>query len=162
MLVWTLLYRPSPRPAHIWRRCLLRAFGAKVGHGAHPYPGAKIWAPWNLEIGDDSSLADAVDCYCVDKIRIGNNVTVSQYSFLCTATHDYEDRCFKLVTAPIIIGDNAWICADVFIGPGVTIGVGSVIGARSTVFSDIGAWMVAAGSPAKPIKARVVRNISGP
>jgi putative colanic acid biosynthesis acetyltransferase WcaF len=153
-LVWLLLYRPSPVPLHGWRRFLLRLFGAKVGRGAHPYPSVKIWAPWNLEMGDHSCLSHHVDCYCVDRIRLGAHTTVSQYSFLCTASHDYTDRAMPLITAPITLGEWVWVTAGVFVAPGVTIGDGSVITARSSVFRDIGPWMVAAGNPAEPVKPR--------
>ena len=154
-LVWLLLYRPSPDLLHGWRRILLRLFGAKIGRGAHPYPSAKIWAPWNLEMGDYSCLARHVDCYCVDRIKLGEYTTVSQYSFLCTASHDYTDAAMPLTTAPITLGSRVWITADVFVAPGVTIGDGVVITARSSVFDDIEPWMVAAGNPARAIKPRV-------
>jgi putative colanic acid biosynthesis acetyltransferase WcaF len=152
--VWLLLFRPTPRFFHVWRCLLLRAFGAKLGAAVHPYPSARIWAPWNLEMGDHSCLSEEVDCYCVDKIRIGPHATVSQYSFLCTASHDYRDPAMPLVTAPITVGERAWIAADVFVAPGVTIGDGAVVTARSSVFSDIASWTVAAGNPAKSVKQR--------
>lgn len=141
---------------HAWRRFLLRLFGAKIGQKAHPYPSSRIWAPWNLEMGDSSCLADAVNCYCVAKVSIGANTTVSQYSYLCTASHDYTDPEMPLVVAPITIGEKAWITADVFVGPGVTIGDGAVVTARSSVFSDIEPWVVARGNPAVVFKPRVM------
>jgi putative colanic acid biosynthesis acetyltransferase WcaF len=147
----------SPKVFHGWRRFLLRLFGARIGKGAHPYPSAKIWAPWNLEMGDHSCLGQNVDCYCVDRIKIGSHATVSQYSYLCAATHDYGDANMPLITAPIIIRDGAWLAADVFIGPGVTIGEGAVVGARSSVFQDIEAWTIVAGTPAKFIKKRELK-----
>ena len=100
-IVWLFLYRPSPRLFHAWRCALLQIFGAKIGKHVHPYPSAKIWAPWNLTIGDYSSLGNYVDCYSVDKIIIGNNVTISQYSFICTASHDYRYLNMPLITSPI-------------------------------------------------------------
>ena len=133
---------------------MLRIFGAKLGKAVHPYPSARIWAPWNLEMDDRSCLSEYVDCYCVDKIKLGKDVVVSQYSFLCTASHDYNDPSFPLTTAPISIDDRAWVAADVFIGPGVTVGEGAVIGARSTVFNDIDRNTVIAGSPPKLIGLR--------
>lgn len=160
-IVWSLFYRPSPRPFHRWRRFLLRLFGAKLGVGTHPYPRVRIWAPWNLEMGDHSSLANDVDCYCVAPIRLGRYVTVSQYSFLCAASHDETDPRMPLTTAPISIGDRAWIAADVFIAPGVSIGEGAMICARSSVFKSIAAWTVAAGTPARPIRGRVLRTTAG-
>ena len=156
--VWLLLYRPSPRPFHGWRRFLLRVFGARIGPGAHPYPSVKIWAPWNLEMGPSSCLGDWVDCYCVDKITIGAHATVSQYAFLCTATHDYTLDDMPLMSAPIHIGMRAWIAADVFIGCGVTIGEGAVVGARASVFRDVEPWTVVAGNPARVIKRREPRD----
>src|SRR5882762_868420 len=152
--VWLLLFCSTPRPLHAWRCLLLRAFGAKLGEAVHPYPSARIWAPWNLEMGNHSCLSEDVDCYCVDKIRIGPHATVSQYSFLCPASHDYKDPAMPLVTAPITIGEGAWIAADVFVAPGVTVGDGAVVTARSSVFSDIDSWTVAAGNPAKSVKKR--------
>ena len=142
-----LLYRPTPIPMHAWRRMLLRAFGAKVGKGAHPYPRARIWAPWNLSMDAYSCLANDVDCYCVAPVRLGTHVTVSQYSYLCTASHDFRDPSMPLVAAAITIEDEAWVAADVFVGPGVNIGKGAVVGARSTVIADVEEWKFVAGSP---------------
>ena len=91
-IVWLLLCRPTPRVLHCWRRLLLRLFGARIGIDAHPYPSARIWAPWNLDMGEHSCLSEFVDCYNVDRIWIGAHATVSRYSFLCTASHDYASR----------------------------------------------------------------------
>ncbi len=153
-IVWVCLYRPTPRPLHGWRRWLLRLFGAKIGTGAHPYPSAWIWAPWNLEMGDRSCLGDHTDCYCVDKVVIGAHSTISQYSFLCTASHDHMEPYLPLITAPIVIGERAWVAADVFVGPGVAIGDGAVVGARASVFRNVAPWTVVAGNPARLIKRR--------
>lgn len=157
-VVWLLFFRPSPIPLHGWRRMLLRCFGARIGPGVHVYPSAKVWAPWNLEMGAHSCLSHHVDCYSVDKIRIGENVTVSQYAYLCAATHDIEDRQLELVTAPIRIEPSAWICAGAFIGPGRTIGEGAVVGARAAVFRDVEPWTVVGGNPARFLKNRVLRS----
>jgi putative colanic acid biosynthesis acetyltransferase WcaF len=155
--VWLLLYRPSPVMLHGWRRMLLRLFGARIGQGAHPYPSARIWAPWNLQMGAHSCLSYAVDCYCVDRVTLGDRATVSQYSFLCTASHDHTRRSMPLVTAPIRIEDDAWVTADVFIGPGVTIGTGAMVSARSCVVADVAPWQIVAGNPAV---ARGTRQLS--
>ncbi|MBX3329768.1 MAG: hypothetical protein KF722_05155 [Nitrospira sp.] len=150
--VWLLLYRPTPRPMHAWRCLLLRLFGAKLGKAVHPYPSARIWAPWNLEMGDHSCLGEKVDCYCVDKIHIGAHATVSQYSFLCTAGHDYRVDGMPLMTAPIMIGRGAWVAADAFIGPGVIVGERAVVGARASVFRHVDPWTVVGGNPARLIR----------
>jgi putative colanic acid biosynthesis acetyltransferase WcaF len=153
-LVWNTLYRFSPKILHPWRCFLLRCFGARVGSGAHPCPKARIWAPWNLIMEEHSCLADDVDCYCVAPVTIGAWATVSQYSYLCAASHDFRDPDLPLVTAPIVIEAQAWIAADVFVGPGVKVGEGSVVAARSTVVQDVEAWSVVAGSPPRKIGER--------
>jgi putative colanic acid biosynthesis acetyltransferase WcaF len=59
-----------------------------------------------------------------------------------------------LVAAQIVVGPRAWVAADVFVGPGVLIGEGAVVGARSTVVNDISPWTVVAGSPVKTLGMR--------
>lgn len=161
-VTWVALYRPSPRVFHAWRRMLLRLFGAHIERGARPHPRTRIWAPWNLEMGADSCLGDDVDCYTVARIRLGARATVSQYSYLCTASHDYLDPAHPTVAAPIVIEDDAWVAADVFVGPGVTVGAGAVIAARSTVTRDVLPWTVVAGSPPRMIRQRILRSPTTP
>ncbi len=155
-VVWTLLFRPSPRPMHRWRNWLLRAFGARLHPTARDYPRARCWAPWNLVMAEGACVGDDVDLYSAATVEIGAHSTVSQYGYLCTATHDPDDAAHPLVTRPIVIGRRCWIAADVFVGPGVTIGDGAVVGARSAVFSDLPAWTVATGTPARPARPRRV------
>lgn len=161
-IVQGTLFRFSPRPLHPFRAILLRLFGARVSLKARVYPRVRVWAPWNLELEDYATLADDVDCYCVDLIRIGAHTTVSQYSFLCGASHDHERADMPLTPAPIVIGSHCWLAADVFVAPGVTIGEGTVVGARSSVFRDLPAWKVCVGSPARPTGDRVVRSRNEP
>jgi putative colanic acid biosynthesis acetyltransferase WcaF len=151
---WMVFFRTSPRPLHRWRNILLRIFGANLHPTARVYPRAKIWAPWNLVMHEHACLADDVDCYAVAPIEIGAYSTISQYSYLCAATHDFEHPDHTLVPLPITIGRRVWIAADVFIAPGVTVGDGAVVGARSSVFSDLPGWTVAIGSPARPCRER--------
>jgi len=158
-IVWAIGGRCSPRPLHGWRRWLLRLFGARIAVGVHVYPGARIWAPWNLTMGRDSCLADEVDCYNQAEIRIGARATISQRAFLCAGSHDYTDPGHGLIVAPISIGDDAWICAQAIIGPGVAVGEGAVVGAGAVAMRDIPPWMVCAGNPCRPLKPRVLRQV---
>jgi putative colanic acid biosynthesis acetyltransferase WcaF len=153
-LAWAVLFRSSPRICFGWRNFLLRCFGARIGPRCAIYPSCKIWAPWNLELGEQTALADEVDCYCVDRIRIGAHVTVSQYTYLCTASHDICSPHMRLITAPIAVQSGAWLCADVFVGPGVTVGEGAVAAARAVVVKDVAPWTVVGGNPARFIKSR--------
>ena len=155
-IVYLLFFRPSPKQASAWRRLLLKGFGAKMGRNSKVAASAKIWAPWNLQMGEFSSIAHSVDCYCQGPIVIGSHTTISQYVFLCSATHDYTKPNLPLVVKSVHIGSGVWICADVFVGPDVKINDGVVVGARSSVLTDLPEWTVCAGNPAKPIKARVI------
>jgi putative colanic acid biosynthesis acetyltransferase WcaF len=156
-LVWLVLFRPSRLMGDGWRRGLLRLFGAKIGRGARIMPSARVWAPWNLEMGDNACLSHHVDCYCVAPIRIGAQATVSQYTFLCTATHDLADAHMRLQIAPITIADQAWVCAGVYVAPGITVGPGAVCGAWSAVTRDVAPWTVVAGQPARVLRRREIR-----
>jgi len=161
-VVWLMLYRPSPGFCFAWRRTLLRLFGAAVKEGASPHPRCRIWAPWNLTMEKYSCLANDVDCYSVAPVKLGVHVTVSQYAFLCTATHDYEDPDLALIAKPITIGDYAWIAARAFIGPGVTVGEGAVVGATASVYHDVPEWTVVGGNPARVMKRRVIQGTTQP
>ena len=155
-IAWLMLFRPTPGVCLGWRRMILRCFGARIGHGAKIMPSARIWAPWNLVVGDEGTLGDHVDCYNVATVTIGAHATVSQHAHLCAATHDISDRNMRLATAPITIGDAAWVCAGAFVRHGITIGEGAVCGARSVVVRDVPPWTVVAGNPAKEVKKRVL------
>lgn len=156
--VLLLLFRPSPWFFHAPRRMLLRLFGAKIGRGVQIMPSVKIWAPWNLSIGDFSTVSHGVDLYSVDRIEIGSHATVSQRAFLCTASHEIDHPNMPLITAPVRIGDGAWVCAEVYIHPGVTLGTDAVAGVRSVVLKDIPSAQVAAGNPADIIRERKIGN----
>jgi putative colanic acid biosynthesis acetyltransferase WcaF len=153
-LTYVLLFRCSPRPLHRWRNWLLRLFGAKLHPTARVYSRARIWGPWNLTMAEYATISDDVDVYCVDSITLGAHATVSQYCYLCGATHEFEDVHFPLVPRPIAIGRRAWLAADVFVAPGITIGEGTVVAARSSVVKDLPPWVVAMGTPAQPVRPR--------
>ena len=158
-LAWLLLFRPVPWFWHAPRRLLLRLFGAHVGPGAQIMPSARIWAPWNLSLGAHATVSHGVDLYDVDRIEIGAHATISQRAFLCTATHDIDHPNMPLVTAPIRIGDGAWVCAEVYVHPGVTIGTDAVAGVRAVVLRDVPSSQVVGGNPAKFLRMRNVRKV---
>ncbi|PHS01097.1 MAG: putative colanic acid biosynthesis acetyltransferase [Leeuwenhoekiella sp.] len=162
-LVWNvsclLLFRPFVgRPFKTWRNLVLRLFGAELHPSAHIYASVKIWSPRNLKLGAFSTLGPKVDCYNQGRISIGNHSIISQKSYLCASTHDFEQADFPLICKPIQIGDSVWVAADAFIGPGVELGDGVVVGARAAVFKSIAAWNVAGGNPAQVIKKRVIKD----
>ena len=148
------LFGYSPQFAYRWRAWLLRCFGAQVGNGTVIRPSVKITYPWKLRIGDYSWIGDDVVLYSLGEIEIGENAVVSQRSYLCAADHDYCQVDFPIQAKKVTIGPQAWLAADVFVAPGVTIGEGAVIGARSSVFKDMPAGMVCMGHPCVPVKKR--------
>lgn len=137
-----------------WRIFLLRCFGARIGRSSHVYASAEIWMPNHLFMGENSAIAPHVKVYNPGMILIGSHVTISQYAYLCAASHDITRPDMALLTAPITISSQAWIAADAFIGMGVTVGEGAVVGARACVFKDVEPWTVVGGNPARFIKKR--------
>ena len=156
-VVYHVLFRPSPRPLHAWRAALLRLFGARLGPACHIYPRAIIWAPWNLVCDAEVGVADGAILYNQAPITLGRRAVVSQGASLCTGTHDYEKAEFPLVARPITVGEYAWLAAECFIHPGISIEPGAVIGARSVVTKNMPAWTVCAGHPCRPLKPRALR-----
>lgn len=148
------LFRCSPRNAYRWRAMLLRQFGAKLDGDVRIRPTVEVEIPWNLTIGTNTSVGDHAILYCLGPVTIGRFCTISQYAHLCAGTHATNDRAMELLRPPIRLGDDVWIAADAFVGPGVTIGDRTILGARSSAFSDLPADMICVGSPAKPIKPR--------
>lgn len=158
-VTWRLLARPFPRSmAMPWKRSLLRLFGAKIAPTAAVYATAKVFQPWMLVMDDYACLADGVDCYNAAPVHIGRNATVSQRAFLCTAGHDISDPHHHQTSAPIVIGDRAWVCAEAFVGQGVTVGDGAVCAARSVVVKNVEPWTVVGGNPATVLKKRMIRG----
>jgi putative colanic acid biosynthesis acetyltransferase WcaF len=144
----------SPQFLYGWRRFILRLFGAKIGVDVIIRPTVKITYPWKLRIGDYAWIGDNVELYTLGEITIGKNAVVSQKSYLCTGSHDYQAIAFDIYAKPIVIEDEAWVATDVYIAPGVTIGKGAVIAARSSVHKNMPEGMICIGNPAVPVKPR--------
>jgi acetyltransferase, cysE/lacA/lpxA/nodL family len=158
-IVWSVGARWLPRSVGSgWKRFLLRCFGAKIASTAVVYSSVKVYYPAHLEMDEYACLASDVDCYNVALVRVGKYATVSQGAFLCTASHDIYSPNHELITAPISIGNQAWIGAKAYVGMGVEIGDGTVVGATASVYKSIDAWEIVGGNPAKFIKKRVLRH----
>jgi len=154
-LVQIILFASSPQFMYAWRNFLLRLFGSKIGKNVIVRPSVRVTYPWKLEIGDNSWVGDNVELYTLGKITIGKDVVVSQKSYLCSGSHDYQSQTFDIYQKPIVIQDEAWVATDVFIAPGVSIGKGAVIAARSSVYKDMPEGMICIGNPAIPVKKRL-------
>ncbi len=154
-IVQATLFRASPQVLYGWRRFLLRLFGCSLGTGVLVRSTAEITYPWKVSIGDHSWIGHDVTLYSLGEIHIGSDVVVSQGSYLCAASHDMQSPSFDIYNKPIYVEDEVWIATDVFLSPGVRIGRGAVVGARSTVLHDLPTMMVCFGNPAKPVRPRL-------
>lgn len=152
------LFRWSPQVLYGWRRWLLRRFGARVGEGVLIRPTVSVTYPWKLSIGDFAWIGDEVVLYTLGEITIGAHAVVSQKSYLCTGTHDPSKPTFDISAHPIRIGEQAWVATDVFVAPGVEIGAGTVVGARSSVFKSLPEGVIAMGNPARIVGPRKMQN----
>jgi putative colanic acid biosynthesis acetyltransferase WcaF len=157
-LVQATLFRCSPQAVYGWRRWLLRRFGAKIGKGVLIRPTAVVTFPWKLSIGDWSWIGDNVTLYTLGDITISDNVVVSQHSYICSGSHDYQSPAFDIFARAVHIESEVWLASDVFVSPGVRIMRGAVVGARSLVLHDLPEMMICAGHPAKPIRKRLNTN----
>lgn len=156
------VFRWVPTRVWWWRRLLLRVFGARVAPTCNIFRTVKVRHPWLLEVGEHTTLAEAVEVYNLGPISIGDQTVVSQYAHLCNGTHDYKDPSFPLVRPPMRIGSGVWIAADAFIGPGITIGDNAIVGARAVVMHDVPPDMIVAGNPARVIRERPMPGINAP
>lgn len=137
-----------------FRQLLLRMFGAQIGRGCLICRGVKVYAPWNLQMGEMVCIGPNVELYNKDCVTIGSGVIVSQDSYLCTASHDITTSTMALKTKPITIGDNVWIAAKVSVAPGVVFGEGAVAALSSVVVKNVEPWTVVGGNPAQVVKKR--------
>jgi len=153
-LVQALFFRTSPQVLYGWRRFLLRLFGARVGKGVILRPSVQVTYPWKVQIGDYAWVGDDVTLYSLGEIIIGANAVISQKCYICTGSHDYSKPAFDIYSKPIHIEDEAWLATDVFVAPGVTIGRGAVVGARSGVFKDLAGGYLYAGNPLRMLRPR--------
>ena len=152
--IYLFFFKYSPVPFFSYRRSLLRLFGAKLSSKTHIYPSAKIWFPLNLAMARGATIGPNVIIYNQGNINIGINSIVSQGAHLCASTHDYNDPLHPLILSPITIGNNVWVCADAFVGPGVILAEGCVIGARAVVNKNTKNWTVYTGNPAVIVNKR--------
>ena len=153
-LVWLIFFRPSPRPFHLWRRFILRLFGAKLGPGCAIYPSVKIWGPWNLVCEDTVAVADGVEIYNPAMIKLRSHAIISQGAYLCGASHDLHSFEFAMISKEIEIGAYAWVCARAVVMPGIKLGDGAVLALAGVATKNIPEWKIFGGVPAKEIGSR--------
>ena len=161
-VVWLIGARWTPPPFWAWRRFLLKAFGATVGKGSRIHASVSVWHPARLVVGENALIGPGARLYNQGHIAIGANSVVSQRAHLCASTHDIADPLFALSERPIIVGRGCWIAAEAFVGPGVTVHDGAVLGARAALFTDAERMTVYRGNPAMAIGPRRLRERPSP
>jgi maltose O-acetyltransferase len=98
-------------------------------------------------------------------VTIGRNVALANRVSLLTSGHEMDDpraRAGRRVLAPIVVGDGAWLGANVTVLGGVTIGEGAVVAAGSLVRADVPPHTLWAGVPARLVKALPVDRPAAP
>lgn len=160
-VVWCGLGMWTPTPLHAWRRFLLVSFGADIARTARVYPWVRVWTPRNVRMAQFATLGPGVNCYSMALIELGEYALVSQGAHICAGTHDIDDPGFLLQARSILIGAGAWVAAEAFVGPGVTIGEGAVLGARGVTVRNLAPWSVHAGNPARFVRMRRQNDIGG-
>ena len=159
-LLWSLVqstaFRWSPRHMHGFRARLLKLFGADIPEPGRVvvFPTVTVVFPWKLSLAPRSMIGPRVNLYNLARISILRGANISQNCHLCAGTHDHSRWSMPLVARPIVVGENAWLGADIFVGSGVSIGELCVVGARSVVVRDLPPRTVCAGNPCRVIKDR--------
>ena len=155
-VVQSTLFRWSPRSFHGLRARLLKLFGAQIPKPGEVvvFPSASVVFPWKLDLAPRTMIGPRVTIYNLAQVSLRRGANISQNCHLCAGTHDYGRWSMPLVAKAIAIGENAWLGADVFVGPGVSIGDLCVVGARSVVVKDLPARTVCAGNPCRVVKDR--------
>ncbi len=134
------------------RIAILRAFGAQIGEGVLIRHRVRIQWPWNLTVGDNSWIGTDVDLYNLDHITLGNDVCISQHTYVCTGSHDRFSPTFEFDNAPIILEDGVWLCARSTVLRGVTIGANSTVGATALVTRSVPPNSIVVPPPASVIR----------
>lgn len=160
MLAGKPLFRLSFHNWYLFRRVLLRQFGARIAANVRIRPSVNIEIPWQLDLREGAIIGDHAILYSLGRITIGERCVVSQYAHLCAGTHDYNDSAFRLLRLPITLGRDVWVGADAFIGPETVIGPLAVIGARASVYKSVPARAIVGGNPARVLKYRPGGEIS--
>jgi putative colanic acid biosynthesis acetyltransferase WcaF len=150
---WTL-YKWSFHTSNNWRAFLLRSFGADIGARCTIRRTSRVYYPWKLKMGSLSCLGDDVTVYNLGHVTLGDRATISQEAYICAGTHDYTKLTMPLLTPPVVLGADSWVCARAFIGPGVTVGEGAIVGAAAVAMKNVTPWTIVAGNPARYCKDR--------
>ena len=134
------------------RVALLRLWGASIGSGVQIRRGVRAHFPWNLTIGDNCWIGEEVWIINHEKVKIGNNVCISQRAIISSGSHDYKSLSLEFNHKPILIADGAWICLDAKVLAGVTIGECSVVSAGEVAQKSLPDYSMLLNGEIRPIE----------
>ncbi len=155
---YVFLFKYSPVYFFKWRVFILKIFGAHINWNSRVYPNARIWSPQNLSMKEFATIGPRATIYNQGTITINEHCIISQDATLCASTHDYRKKSHPLILKPITIEAQVWICAEAFVGPGVSVGRGTILGARAVAKKTLEEWSIYDGNPCMKIKNRVIEN----
>lgn len=151
-ILWTVTVRPFPRQTgKKWAICILKMFGAKIGRNCVVYSSAHILYPWNLTLEDNVIISYNTIIQNSTPMLIKQGAMISQYSYLCDGTHSLNDPQDDGHASPIVIEERSWISARCFVGPGVTVKRGTVVGGGTVLKTSTPPYSVVIGNPAKVV-----------
>lgn len=137
---------------------LLRVFGAEVGSQVVIKPSVTIKYPWFLKVGDYVWIGEHVWIDNLVSVSIGANVCVSQGAMLLTGNHNYKKSTFDLMVKSIVLGQGVWIGAKSVVCPGVNCQSHSVLSVGSVATSNLNAYSIYSGNPAREVKSREIES----
>ena len=162
-LIWIgvqALFIASSIPGSTHRKLLLKLFGAKIGEGVVFKTKIRVKFPWRLRVDDFAWIGESVWIDNLAEVHVHSNACLSQDVYLCTGSHDWCSPTFDLIVKPVIVGEASWLGARSTVGPGVNIGEGAVLGLGSTTSKDLCSWTIYSGTPAQPVKKRIIAETS--
>ena len=140
------------------RKMVYQSAGMQIGAGSKIHVGARFFEPSGITIGEDTIIGESSFLDGRDKLIIGNHSDIASRVQIYNSEHDINSDDFRVICAPVIIGDHVFIGPSVIILPGVTIGDGAVIAAGAVVTKNAGVNTIVGGVPAKEIGERAVKR----
>lgn len=134
----------------------LRVFGAEVGTNLYIRQRVYIHFPWKLHLGDHVWIGEDCHLLNLEALRIMSHTAVGHGAFLAAAGHDTRSVSLRYRNAPIVVEEGCWLMSRCFVGPGVTVGRGSIVKVGAVVDKDVPAQTVVAGNPAVVVHERIV------
>ncbi len=153
-----VIFKSNWFPFYGIKRALLKLFGAKIGKSVVIKPSVNIKYPWKLKIGDNSWIGENVWIDNLSQVTIGDNCCISQGVLLLCGNHNYKSSSFDLITKPIFLENGVWIGAKSVISGGVTCYSHSILSVNSASSSDLEAYTIYRGNPAKETRKRTING----